>query len=158
MVDILSDEQREAERICLEAIDICERGEHPQAHELFQKAMELDPSSAKINSWYGYTTALVENKVQRGRDLCDKAIKSQIPDVYFYRNMGKIYLLQGNKRGAIGAFAKGLQIEKNNRAILKEWSALGFRRKPVLGFLSRDHVLNRKLGQFTWWLKHRKDK
>jgi tetratricopeptide (TPR) repeat protein len=158
MVDILSDQQRAAEQVCLQGIELAEEKDLGGAHALFQKAYEMDPSSAKIMSWYGYTTALVEKKVARGLEFCRKAIDSQIPDAMFYRNIGKLYLLQNNKRGGIAAFSKGLQIDKGNRAILSEWKALGFRRKPILGFLDRGHWLNRKLGQFTWWLAHRNDK
>jgi hypothetical protein len=38
---------------------------------------------------------------------------------------------------------------------MNEWKALGFRRKPVFGFLDRSHSLNVQLGKFTWWLKNR---
>ena len=157
MVDILSDQQRQAEQLCNQGIDLAEAEKDLEgAHRIFLQAYQMDPSSAKINSWLGYTTAIVERKVQKGLDYCRKAIESHIPDAYFYRNIGKCYLLQNNKRGAIGAFAKGLQIDKGNRQILNEWKALGFRRKVPLRFLDRGHWLNKKIGKFTWWITHRK--
>jgi hypothetical protein len=55
----------------------------------------------------------------------------------------------------VGAFAKGLQIDKNNRAILEEWKSLGFRRKVPFSFLDRSHWLNKTLGKFTWKAKSR---
>jgi hypothetical protein len=118
----------------------------------------MDPSGAKILSWLGYTSALVEKRVARGLDLCRKAVESNVPDAMFYRNIGKLYLLQHNKRGAIGAFSKGLQIDKGNRWILAEWRALGFRRRPFFSFLDRGHWVNVTVGKFTWYLAHRNEK
>jgi tetratricopeptide (TPR) repeat protein len=155
MVDILSDEQRRAEQICLEGIDLCEEKDLEGAHKLFLEAYKLDPSSPKINSWLGYTTGLVENRIQKALEYCRKAVEGEVPDPLFYRNLGKIYLLQNNKRSAIGAFAKGLQLDDRNRPILNEWKTLGFRRKVTFPFLERDHPLNKHVGKFTWWLSHR---
>ena len=150
MVTILSDKENQAENICQQGIDLCETDKYSEAHKLFQKAYDMYPTSPKINSWLGYTTAIVENKVGTGMQFCKKAIDSDVPDALFYRNIGKLFLLQKNKRSAMGAFAKGLQIDKGNKYILKEWKALGFRRKPVIGFLSRDHFLNKLLGKWTY--------
>lgn len=157
-MEILTDQQRTAHEIVNQGIESLDENDMEGAHHLFTKAYHLDPENPRINSWLGYTTALFEKKVQRGKDLCDKAIKSNVPDAMFYRNIGKVYLLMGNKRAAIGAFAKGLQLDKNNRGILNEWKALGFRRKPFFGGMDRDHWLNVKMGKFTWWLQHRNDK
>jgi len=155
MVDILSDQQREAEQVCNQGIELCEEKDLENAHKIFLKAYALDPSSAKANSWLGYTTALVERKVQKGLDYARKGIDSNIPDALFFRNIGVIYLQLHNKRAAIGAFAKGLQIDKTNRQILNEWMALGFRRKVFFSFLNRSHWANKYIGKFTWWLKNR---
>jgi tetratricopeptide (TPR) repeat protein len=158
VVEILSDQQRKAEHICIEGIELCSENDLEGAHKLFLEAYQLDPTSPKINSWLGYTTALVERRVQKGLDYCRKAVEGEVPDAMFYRNMGKVYLLLNNKRAAIGAFAKGLQIDKGNRPILNEWKELGFRRKVQFGFLDRSHPLNKYFGKFTYWLRHRNKK
>ena len=125
MVDILSDKENKAESICQQGIDLCDNDNNfKAAHKLFQEAYSTYPTSPRINSWLGYTTAIVENKVASGLQLCKKAIESDVPDALFYRNIGKLYLMQKNKRSAIGAFAKGLQIDKGNKYILKEWKIL----------------------------------
>jgi len=150
MVEILSDKENKAESICQQGIELCETENWPAAHKLFQQAYAMYPTSPKINSWLGLTTALVENKVAAGLQMCKKAVDSDVPDALFYRNMGKVYLFKKDKRSAIGVFAKGLQIDKGNKYILKEWKVLGFRRKPVIPFLSRDNKLNIILGKWTW--------
>lgn len=157
MVEILSDKQREADLLVQRGIELLEDEKNPQeAHQIFMRAYEMDPSSARAASWVGLTYALVERKVVKGLEFCHKAIQSNIPDVMFFRNIGKVYLQQNNKRAAIGAFAKGLQIDKTNKYIMNEWKALGFRRKPFLGFLDRSHFLNVFVGKLTWKYTHSK--
>ena len=156
MVEILSAKENEADHICQQGIDLCDTNEYAQAHKLFQQALAMYPQSPRINSWLGYTTAIVENKVATGIQLCKKAIDSDVPDAMFYRNIGKLYLMQKNKRGAIGAFAKGLQIDKGNNYILKEWKVLGFRRSPLIKFLGRDHPINKFFGKITWKMAQKK--
>lgn len=148
-MEILSEKENQADHICQQGIELCEADKYAEAHKLFQQAYTMS-QSPRIISWLGYTTAIVENKVATGIQLCKKAIDSDVPDALFYRNIGKLYLMQKNKRGAIGAFAKGLQIDKGNRSILKEWKVLGFRRRPFFPFLSREHKLNIIIGKFTW--------
>jgi tetratricopeptide (TPR) repeat protein len=155
MVEILSDQQRQADHICVEGIDLCEENDFEGAHKLFLKAYEMDPTSPRINSWLGYTTAIVERKVQKGLEYCRKAVEGEVPDALFYRNIGKVYLLLNNKRGAIGAFAKGLKIDDRNRHILNEWKTLGFRRRVPFPFLDRSHPLNKYIGKLTWRISHR---
>lgn len=156
MVDILSDRENEAEHICQQGIDLCDADNFAAAHKLFQQAYGMYPNSPRINSWLGYTTAIVENKVGTGMQYCKKAVESDIPDAMFFRNIGKLYLMQRNKRSAIGAFARGLQIDKGNKYILKEWKVLGFRRKPIIPFLPRENALNKLLGKWTWKMSKNK--
>lgn len=156
MVEIFSEKNREAETLCQQGIELCDANNHASAHKYFIQAYQLFPTSPKINSWLGYTTGIVENKVGTGMKMCKMAVDSGVPDAMFYRNIGKLYLLQKNKRAALGAFATGLQIDKGNKAILTEWKVLGFRRKPVIPFLSRENKLNIFLGKLTWKYMNKK--
>src|SRR5450432_2635675 len=108
-MEILSEKQNQADQICQQGIDLCDAENYTAAHRIFNQAYEADPNSPKIISWLGYTTAIVENKVGTGMQMCKKAIDSDIPDPMFFRNMGKLYLMQKNKRSAISAFARVLQ-------------------------------------------------
>lgn len=159
-VEILGEEQQEALNICERGIDLLEKNNDKEtAHKLFKQAYDIFPSNPRINSWIGYTYGIHLDKVALGLKHCKMAIDSEEPDALYFRNLGKLYLLQKNKRSAIGAFARGLQIDKNNAAILKEWSTLGFRRKPFFGFLPRENFLNKMIGKFTWkFSKHNKNR
>lgn len=155
MVEIMSDQEREAENIANQGIELYEDKQLEEAHQLFKKAYSLDNQSAKINSFYGLTLAFVEDKVQKGLELCKKAVSSNIPDPLFYRNIGKLYLKTNNKRLAVAAFYKGLSIDKGNRKIYEEFKVLGIRRRPFLAFLSRSNFLNKYIGKLTYKLQKR---
>jgi Flp pilus assembly protein TadD len=158
MVEIIAQKENQADELIHQGIELAESGNHAAAHKYFQQAYALHPTGAKVNAWLGYTTAIVENKVGTGMQMCKKAVESGIPDAYFYRNIGKLHLMQKNKRAALGAFATGLVFDKGNKAILKEWKTLGFRRKPFLPFLSRENGLNKFLGKLTWKYAKNKEK
>ncbi|MCB0327916.1 MAG: tetratricopeptide repeat protein [Bdellovibrionales bacterium] len=89
MVEIYSEKQREAEDLCNQGIELSKQGDHAQAHKLFTQALAIDPESAKIQSWFGFTTGIVENYVTKGLEYCKRAVASDIPDVMFFRNLGK---------------------------------------------------------------------
>ncbi len=150
MVDILSDEQRQAEQIVFQGIDLYDEGDIDGAHQKFKKAYQLDPDGPKVLSWYGFTLGLVEDKVQKGLDFCKKAINSNIPDALFYRNIGVLYVKSNNKRLAVAAYQKGMSIDKGNRKIYLEWKKLGIRRKPFFKFLDRSHFINKFIGKLTY--------
>lgn len=150
MVDILSDQQREAEQFVLQGIDLYDEAQSADAHQKFKKAYSLDPEGPKVCAWYGLTLGVVENKVQKGLDMCKKAINSGIPDAMFYRNIGILYVMANNKRLAVAAYQKGMSIDKGNRKIYNEWKKLGIRRKPFFKSLDRSNFLNKFIGKLTY--------
>ena len=150
MVEILSDEQREAEKIVIQGIDHYDDKSYEEAHQKFKKAYSMDPGGARVNAWYGLTLGIVEDKVQKGLDLLKKSINSGIPDALFYRNIGILYVKANNKRLAVAAFQKGMSIDKGNRKIYNEWKKMGIRRKPFLKFLDRSNPINKFLGTLTY--------
>ena len=90
--------------------------------------------------------------------FCKTALDNDIYYAMFFIKIGQLYLMQKKKSGDIGAFARGLQIDKWNKYILKEWNVLEFRRKPVIPFLPRENKLNIMLGKWTWKYSKKNDK
>lgn len=73
--------------------------------------------------------------------------KQEIPQKsLFYLNLGRIYLLAGQKNSAMTTFRQGLKMERNPQ-IIDELKALGFRKPPPIPSLTREHLLNRLLGK-----------
>ena len=56
-------------------------------------------------------------------------------------------MLLGSKKQAIAALDHGLTVNANNPWLLPMRQEFGWRRNPLLGFLSRRHVVNGSYGE-----------
>ena len=63
-----------------------------------------------------------------------------------FHNLGRVRVMLRDRKGALSAFNKGLSLDRNDARIQKELVKMGTRRPPVLGFLNRQHPLNKYLG------------
>lgn len=97
-------------------------------------------------SYLGLITALAEKRYRNGATICEKAIKKEFYNPVFHLNLGKVYVAGGYKNKAIAAFYNGLKIDGEHDEIMAELKKMGLRRKPVIPFLTRTHVLNKYLG------------
>ena len=150
MVDILTEKNREAEEILRQGLALLENDRMAEAHRLFERAYELDKENPVIASYYGLTCALQYDFVSKGLELCRRAADKGIPDPVLWLNLAKIYMRKGDRRNAVAALQRGLRIEKGNPAIIAYWKKIGMRRRPAIKFLSRDNIMNRILGKFTY--------
>ena len=106
--------------------------------------------------FYGYlgqAIARCEGRKRVGLELCLHAVELDPfrPESYF--NLASVYLMIGNRRAAVRTLDSGLALDPEDRALRELQESMGMRRPPVLGFLSRDNVLNYWLGHFTWRLR-----
>jgi hypothetical protein len=69
------------------------------------------------------------------------------PDLYL--NVAKVYMAAGERRRAHKALCQGLRIEKGHPGLIAEMKRMGVRRRPLFGFLPRNHVLNRFTGRLV---------
>ncbi len=127
-------------------------GNYPEALIYFRRMLaeyEEDRSSevpAKLLSFYGLALALGEGRINEAVAYCTQAIKKEFFQPEFYVNLARVYL-KGNRRSmAVNVLYKGLRIDGRHPGILRELRKLGIRRKPVLGFLQRGHLVNKYLG------------
>lgn len=99
------------------------------------------PYDIKMIGLMGYSLAKDRGQVNKGIELCSKAIQVDPanPDNYLY--LGRIYLLAGKREMAIKTFRSALRIRKDTR-VIDELKDLGIRKSPPFGSLSRDHTLN----------------
>ena len=100
----------------------------------------------KLLSYFGLALALGENRINEAVIYCTKAIKKEFYHPEFYVNLARVYLKANRRSSAVNVLYKGLRIDSNDPGILSELEKLGIRRKPVLGFLHRGHVINKYLG------------
>jgi len=69
------------------------------------------------------------------------------PDLYF--NVARVYLAAGQRRKAWRAVCQGLRLEKRHSGLLGIMREMGVRRRPMIRFLPRNHLVNRLMGGFT---------
>ena len=115
--------------------------------EHFRAAHRLDPTSPRYRSYYGLCLGLGERRFDRALELCRSAAKEEFYNPALYHNLARLHLSFGFKAEGIRFLRRGLMIDPQNAAILAEMRRLGFRRKPILGFLRRGHVFNRWFGR-----------
>lgn len=98
----------------------------------------------------GLCYAMARNNILSGLTYCQRAISMDHFEPGFYQNLGMIYLKTGDKKKALAVFQKGLKLNPEHSGIWSQISQLGFRKRPFLSFLPRQHFINKYLGM--WFL------
>ncbi len=113
----------------------------------FRSAHRLEASNAVYGSHYGLALGLVERRLDRALGLCQDAAKREFFNPVHYHNLARLHLAFGFKAEAVRYLRRGLMIDPANAAIAAEMRGLGVRRRPPLGFLRRQNLLNRWIGR-----------
>jgi len=124
-----------------------ERQRIDAALEHFRAAHRLDPTSPRHRSYFGLCLGLSERRFDRALELCRSAAKEEFFNPALYHNLARLHLAFGFKAEGLRLLRRGLMIDPHNAPILAEMGGLGVRRKPVLGFLRRGHLINRWIGR-----------
>ncbi len=124
---------------------------YPQAREFLseycnrQTKRDLSIPTGILASYalaLGHTHGLKE-----GLELCLKAVGSDRRNPHIYWSLSQLYMLSGSRKKAIEALEVGLRVAPDHRGLLKLRDDLGVRRPPPIRFLSRDSLVNVKLGK-----------
>jgi len=134
---------------------LLERGKFAEAMVAFKAAHEGDTLEPRYMSYYGYCLAKTGKMPKEGLRLCEQACKREFFRPELFLNLGRVFMIYGNKRKAHLAYRKGLSIERDNRAIINELQSMGVRKKPVFPFLERKNPLNKIAGKILYrlWLR-----
>lgn len=130
-----------------------EAGRGLEALALFEAALEVErrlgarAPQARYLSYYGLSLALENGQAREGADLCRQAIALEFFNADLCLNYGRVLLANDRRKEAHAAFLKGLSVQKNHQAIIRELAKMGWRRRPVLPFLARGNPLNVALGR-----------
>ncbi len=110
----------------------------------FEKALEIKKVPI-YKSYLAYCISRERGQFNRAMILCEEAIREEPYNPVHYLNLGRIYLLQGNKPEAIKSFRKGLEYNREPEIVM-ELEKLGTRKRPPIPFLKRENFLNKYLG------------
>ena len=104
-------------------------------------------------SFLGYGIARYQKQVKEGLRLCQHAVKTQFyhPECHLY--LARVQMLAKNRKGAVHAIAQGLALDPRNSALRALHGEIGVRKRPVIGFLSRNNPVNRTLGKLRRQMK-----
>lgn len=112
----------------------------------FETASKFRPLPAEVKARLGYCLAKERRQFKKGATLCAEALQADPsrPDIYY--QLGRIYLLAGQKPKAITTFRRGLK-QRRYQPLIDQLHQLGLRKEPLLSTLPREHFLNRQLGR-----------
>lgn len=110
----------------------------------FEDAARLEPTPTVL-SYLAFCLASERQQMQKAVTMCAGALKEEPNNPVHYLNLGRIYLVAGQKQRAIQAWRKGLKLGRNPQ-LLAALKQQGMRRPPVLPSLGREHPLNKYLG------------
>lgn len=131
------------------------RSRNREALLAFKQALELRPTDPRYMSYFGLALALSENRVRESLKICENSVEKEFFRSELYLNLGRVYIMAGNRRKAHTAFRKGLALDRENFELKKELERMGVRKGPVLPFLDRRHPLNKLAGKVLHRLRLR---
>lgn len=139
------------------AIEICRGGDWGRGLTILADLVKERGLSEHIPgvaySFLGYGIARYQKQVKEGLRLCQHAVKVQFYHPDCHLNLARVQVLAKNRKGAVHAIAQGLALDPKNAGLRGLQNEIGVRRRPVLGFLSRNNPVNRTLGKLRRQLK-----
>ncbi|RMG45314.1 MAG: tetratricopeptide repeat protein [Acidobacteria bacterium] len=133
-------------------VELARSGEYAQALDPLERALahaRLQPGlgvTPHLRSFYGLALAHAEGDLDRGRRLCEEAVRACPMEAELYVNAARVYLLLPRKDLAVEALETALALEPDCAPAQRLLASLGRRRPPVFSFLPRQHPLNRYAG------------
>jgi len=88
-----------------------------------------------------------ERQAKEGIALCKKAVKLGYADADNHFNLARSYWLLKKRGSAVDALESGMRLDARHSGLRELRDEMGYRRPPVIRFLSRDNFLNRLLGR-----------
>lgn len=134
----------EAEKLFTKGVEAIKNGNMVSALVYFEKAMQLDNNPTN-RSYLAFCIARERGQFKKAISLCEEALKEEPENPVHYLNLGRVYILTGQKTEAMRILREGLTYEEN-REIVDELVGLGMRKPPVIPLLNRRNPLNKYLG------------
>lgn len=124
-----------------------ERGNFLLGAVHFEAAAEIRKTPI-VRSYLGLCLAAQHKQFQQAVALCGEACRQDPANSLHYLNLGRVYLMAGQKSHAIQMFRRGLKAGRNPR-IVTELKNLGVRKPPLMATLPRGNPFNKYLGLIT---------
>lgn len=129
-------------------INLARVGDYSEALKVFEEDLRFTEEPTAM-SYYAICLVEVEKKYEQAISLCLMAVEREFYNPDIYLNLGRVYMMNGQKAVAIRAFRKGLRIDETHPELMTEIQEMGVRRRPPLSFLSRRNIANKLLGMLV---------
>ncbi len=129
-------------------IELAKAGLYTDALTVFDRNLAFTQSPIAM-SYYALCLATAEGFHDKAVSLCLMAAEKEFYNPDIYLNLGRVFLVNGEKSVAMKSFKKGLGFDTTHKDIVAEIRRLGLRRPPVVSFLPRKNAVNRLLGILT---------
>jgi hypothetical protein len=94
--------------------------------------------------------ATVDGRLAEGLRLCREAADVVFWEPRVFEHLARLEIEAGSRSRALDAVRRGLNLAPGDRDLLAIRRWLGVRRKPPIGFLHRENVLNQLFGRLTY--------
>jgi Flp pilus assembly protein TadD len=142
----------DAEELYKAGLFLLKREKVREALVAFKRALSIKDTEARYMSYTGYCLAVSEGKTKEAVMLCEKAAEKEFYRPELLLNLGRVYLLAGNRRKAHMAFRKGMTLDRENNELKSDLELMGVRKSPVIPFLDRKHPINKLAGKVLYRL------
>ena len=130
-------------------VEFLRRGMVRQAAHSFEMAYEQvryhDTRYNKYASYCGYTRVLMGDR--GGLALCREVARSELYDGDVFYNLAQLEWRLNDRKKAIEALTKGIDLDEAHAGLLEFRTLLGVRTRQPISFLPRNNVLNNRLGR-----------
>ena len=152
--------ERRAEGAYRKGLEALARGDFLDALAYFEATLELaggEPGRLPVAamSYYGLCLAMASDRLAEARDICEAAAEAAPTNPEMHLNLSRVCVRQGDRAHAFRTLVRGLRVDPHNPGIIEAMRRLGFRRRPVVAFLPRQHPLNRLLGSLRTVVERR---
>jgi len=140
-----------------DGLRLCREGEWNKGLAVLAAVLEqrspVDEVPGVVYSYLGYGVARFQGKLREGQKLCEHALKIEFYEADNHWNLARVQALAGERMNAHNTIERGLKLDAAHEGLLATRAELGVRKRPVLGFLSRENPLNVLLGRIRHSLK-----
>jgi Flp pilus assembly protein TadD len=130
-----------------EGVALLKNGYPQRALVRLRRAFETEKHNPFYLSFLGLLIARAERKWDQACELCEIALQLRRQEAQFYLNLAEVYASADRRTKALDTLDAGLALFGEDERLKHAWSKLEKRRSPVLPFLRRENVLNRKFGK-----------
>jgi hypothetical protein len=135
-------------------IQLCQEGMWTKGLGYLKAVAEAKSSGLELPgrfySFLGFGLAAFESRYTDGLALCRRAVEIEFYRPENYVNLARTCLLLDARRSAVRAIEQGLRIDPSSQELHDLRREVGWRKQPVLPFLSRGNPVNQLLGRVRY--------